>query len=128
LTQIQLRLHERQGAPVSNFAEVLGPPEARPVLEPTKDPYVFDFLELAKDAQERDLEQALIDDIQNFLIELGSGFAFYGRQRALLVGERLALQGRRAPASPRVVPRPDQGHKRRWACVELQRADPDPVS
>jgi predicted nuclease of restriction endonuclease-like (RecB) superfamily len=54
----------------------------------TKDPYVFDFLELAEDARERQLEQALIDDIQNFLIELGSGFAFYGRQRALLVGEQ----------------------------------------
>lgn len=81
--QIHLRLHERQGAAVSNFAEVLGPPDAQTLLEATKDPYVFDFLELAEDAQERHLEQALIDDIQNFLIELGSGFAFYGRQRAL---------------------------------------------
>jgi predicted nuclease of restriction endonuclease-like (RecB) superfamily len=87
-TQIQLRLHERQGAATSNFAEVLGPPDAQTLLEATKDPYVFDFLELAEDAQERHLEQALIDDIQNFLIELGTGFAFYGRQRALLVGDQ----------------------------------------
>lgn len=87
-TQIQLRLHERQGAAVSNFAEVLGPPDAQTLLEATKDPYVFDFLELAEDARERHLEQALIDDIQNFLVELGSGFAFYGRQRALLVGNQ----------------------------------------
>jgi predicted nuclease of restriction endonuclease-like (RecB) superfamily len=86
--QIDLRLHERQGVAVSNFAEVLGPPDAQTVLEATKDPYVFDFLELSEEAKERQLEQALIDDIQNFLIELGSGFAFYGRQRALLVGER----------------------------------------
>jgi len=86
--QIQLRLHERQGAPVSNFAEVLGPPDAQTVLEATKDPYVFDFLELAEDARERQLEQALIDDIQNFLIELGTGFAFYGRQYSLLVGDQ----------------------------------------
>lgn len=87
-TQIHLRLHERQGAAVSNFTEVVEPPDAQRLLEATKDPYVFDFLELAEDAQERHLEQALIDDIQNFLIELGSGFAFYGRQQALLVGDQ----------------------------------------
>jgi len=86
--QIHLRLHERQGAVVSNFAEVVGPSDAQTVLEATKDPYVFDFLELTEDARERHLEQALIDDIQNFLIELGSGFAFYGRQRSLLVGDQ----------------------------------------
>jgi predicted nuclease of restriction endonuclease-like (RecB) superfamily len=86
--QIQLRLHERQGAVVSNFAEVLGPPDGLTVLEAIKDPYVFDFLELAEDARERHLEQTLIDDIQSFLIELGAGFAFYGRQRSLLVGDQ----------------------------------------
>jgi predicted nuclease of restriction endonuclease-like (RecB) superfamily len=83
-----LRLHERQGVAVSNFAEVLGPPDAQTVLEATKDPYVFDFLELAEGARERHLEQALIDDIQSFLIELGTGFAFYSRQRSLLVGDQ----------------------------------------
>jgi hypothetical protein len=67
---------------------MLGPPDAQTVLEATKDPYVFDFLELAEDARERHLEKALIDDIQSFLIELGTGFAFYGRQRSLLVGDR----------------------------------------
>jgi len=67
---------------------LLGPPDAQTLLEATKDPYVFDFLELTEDARERHLEQALIDDIQNFLIELGSGFAFYGRQRSLLVGDQ----------------------------------------
>jgi hypothetical protein len=50
------------------------------------DPYVFDFLELDEDAHERQLEQALIEDIQRFLLELGAGFAFYGRQRSLIVG------------------------------------------
>jgi hypothetical protein len=58
-TQIHLGLHQRQGAVVSNFAEVLGSPDGQTVLEATKDPYVFDFLELAEDAQERQLEQAL---------------------------------------------------------------------
>jgi predicted nuclease of restriction endonuclease-like (RecB) superfamily len=84
--QISLRLHERQGSAVTNFAAALQPPDAQHALEAIKDPYVFDFLELAEDARERHLEQALIDDIQRFLLELGTGFAFYGRQRSLLVG------------------------------------------
>ena len=86
--QIHLRLHERQGAAMTNFEITLDGADAERALQATKDPYVFDFLELSEDARERQLEQALIDDIQNFLIELGSGFAFYGRQRALLVGDR----------------------------------------
>jgi len=86
--QINLRLHERQGAALTNFEITLDGADAERALQATKDPYVFDFLELSDEAKERQLEQALIDDIQNFLIELGSGFAFYGRQRALLVGDR----------------------------------------
>jgi predicted nuclease of restriction endonuclease-like (RecB) superfamily len=85
--QIHLGLHERQGAALTNFEIALEPADAERALQATKDPYVFDFLELAKNARERELEQALIDDIQKFLLELGSGFAFYGRQKALLVGE-----------------------------------------
>ncbi|MDA0181909.1 PDDEXK nuclease domain-containing protein [Solirubrobacter phytolaccae] len=86
--QIHLRLHERQGAAVTNFAHALAPADADRALQTVKDPYVFDFLDLAESARERELEQALIDDIQRFLLELGSGFAFYGRQKALLVGEQ----------------------------------------
>jgi predicted nuclease of restriction endonuclease-like (RecB) superfamily len=85
--QIHLELHERQGAALTNFDFALEPADAEQALQATKDPYIFDFLELAEDARERELEQALIDDIQKFLLELGSGFAFYGRQKALLVGE-----------------------------------------
>ena len=66
---------------MTNFDAVLEPVDAERALQATKDPYIFDFLELAEDARERELEQALIDDIQRFLIELGTGFAFYGRQR-----------------------------------------------
>lgn len=84
--QIDLRLHERQGAGISNARQSLPDAEARNVLEAIKDPYVFDFLTLGDDAQERHLEQALIDDIQRFLLELGQGFAFYGRQTPLVVG------------------------------------------
>jgi predicted nuclease of restriction endonuclease-like (RecB) superfamily len=84
--QIDLRLHERVGAAVTNFDATLLPADAYRALEAVKDPYVFDFLELTEDARERHLEQALIDDVQRFLLELGTGFAFYGRQRSLLVG------------------------------------------
>jgi predicted nuclease of restriction endonuclease-like (RecB) superfamily len=86
--QVHLRLHERQGAALTNFSHALESADADRALQAVKDPYVFDFLDLAEDAQERQLEQALIDDIQRFLLELGSGFAFYGRQKALLVGEQ----------------------------------------
>lgn len=84
--QIDLRLHERRGAAVTNFGAALEPADAQQALAAVKDPYMFDFLGLGKDARERELEQALMDDIQRFLLELGSGFAFYGRQRPLLVG------------------------------------------
>ncbi len=86
--QIDLRLHERQGAALTNFPRALEPADADRTLQAIKDPYVFDFLELTEDARERHLEQALIDDIQSFLLELGTGFAFYGRQRSLLVGDQ----------------------------------------
>jgi predicted nuclease of restriction endonuclease-like (RecB) superfamily len=85
--QIHLGLHERAGAALTNFDVALEPADAEQALQATKDPYIFDFLELAEEASERELEQALIDDIQKFLIELGSGFAFYGRQKALQVGD-----------------------------------------
>ena len=86
--QVDLRLHERQGTALANFAHALEPVEAAQALQVTKDPYIFDFLELTEDAHERHLEQALIDDIQRLLLELGTGFAFYGRQKALIVGGR----------------------------------------
>jgi predicted nuclease of restriction endonuclease-like (RecB) superfamily len=87
-SQIHLRLHERQGAALTNFSAALELADANRALQAIKDPYVFDFLDLAEEAHERQLEQALIDDIQRFLLELGSGFAFYGRQKALMVGEQ----------------------------------------
>jgi len=86
--QIALGLHQRQGSALTNFAAALEPADANQALQATKDPYIFDFLELAEDARERDLELALIADIQKFLLELGTGFAFYGRQKPLLVGEQ----------------------------------------
>ena len=55
--------------------------------EITKDPYIFDFLTLSEDYKEKELENALIDNIKDFLLELGSGFAFVGKQYKLQVGE-----------------------------------------
>lgn len=80
------RLHERQGAAVTNFALRLPPPHSALAQETLKDPYLFDFLGLADDAHEREIENALIRHITRFLIELDSGFAYVGRQFRLEVG------------------------------------------
>jgi len=82
--QIESRLHARQGRAISNFSRTLEPQSDR-AQSTLKDPYLFDFLTLADDARERDLEQGLIDHVQKFLLELGVGFAFVGRQMALEV-------------------------------------------
>ena len=79
-------LRERQGAAVTNFALRLPPPHSALAQETLKDPYLFDFLGLADDAHEREIENALIRHITRFLIELGSGFAYVGRQFRLEVG------------------------------------------
>jgi len=80
------RLHARQGAAVTNFSLRLQPPQSALAQETLKDPYLFDFLGLADDAHEREIENALIRHITRFLIELGSGFAYVGRQFRLEVG------------------------------------------
>ena len=80
------RLHARQGAAVANFSLRLQPPQSALAQETLKDPYLFDFLGLADDAHEREIENALIRHITRFLIELGSGFAYVGRQFRLEVG------------------------------------------
>jgi predicted nuclease of restriction endonuclease-like (RecB) superfamily len=80
------RLRERQGAAVTNFPLRLPPPQSALAQETLKDPYLFDFLGLADDAHEREIENALIRHITRFLIELGSGFAYVGRQFRLEVG------------------------------------------
>ncbi|WP_019864244.1 PDDEXK nuclease domain-containing protein [Methylovulum miyakonense] len=77
---IKNRLRQRQGAAVSNFAARLPLPHANLAQEALKDPYLFDFLGLGDDAQEREIENALIRHIIRFLLELGAGFAFVGRQ------------------------------------------------
>lgn len=86
LNQIIGQLHRRTGAAPSNFAVQLSSPDSELAQELTKDPYVFDFLTLSGRVQERDVEQALMDRLQQVLLELGRGFAFVGRQVRFDVG------------------------------------------
>lgn len=84
--QIEAQLHLRQGAAVTNFAERLPPDAAGIPTQILKDPYHFDFLGLGPEASERDIERALVRHVTRFLLELGAGFAFVGRQYRLEVG------------------------------------------
>jgi predicted nuclease of restriction endonuclease-like (RecB) superfamily len=85
--QIEANLYGRQGKAVTNFAATLPPPQSDLAQQTLKDPYIFDFLTLADDARERDLEGGLVGHIQQFLLELGAGFAFVGRRVHMEVGE-----------------------------------------
>jgi predicted nuclease of restriction endonuclease-like (RecB) superfamily len=85
---IERRLHERQGKAQNNFALTLPPADSDMAAQVFKDPYLFDFLGTADPRREREIEHALIDHLQRFLLELGSGFAFVGRQVQLEVGDQ----------------------------------------
>lgn len=84
--QIETRAHQRAGQAVTNFAQQLPAPLSDLAQESLKDPYRFDFLGLSHAAQERDIENALVRHVTDFLLELGAGFAFVGRQVLLDVG------------------------------------------
>jgi predicted nuclease of restriction endonuclease-like (RecB) superfamily len=84
--QIETRLLERTGQAVTNFAAHLPKPHSDLARESLKDPYRFDFLGLTDEAQEREIENALVKHVTEFLLELGAGFAFVGRQVLLDVG------------------------------------------
>lgn len=84
--QIENNLYSRQGKAITNFNRTLPPPQSDLAQQMTKDPYVFDFLSLRDDYNERVLERELTEHIQKFLLELGTGFAFVGRQVHLEVG------------------------------------------
>lgn len=84
--QIETQAHKRTGKAVTNFANTLPPPQSDLAQQVLKDPYTFDFLTLSAAARERELEQGLTKHIQKFLLELGVGFAFVGRQVHLEVG------------------------------------------
>jgi len=84
--QIESRLYHREGKAITNFETKLPPLQSDLAKATLKDPYNFDFLSMSKKYNERELEDALIEHISHFLLELGSGFAFVGRQYQLVVG------------------------------------------
>lgn len=86
--QINNRAHERQGAAVSNFGTTLPQAHASLAQSMLKDPYIFDFVTLEEPFHERELEAGLVSHIQKFLLELGRGFAFVGRQYRIEVSDR----------------------------------------
>lgn len=86
--QIESELYRRQvlAEKVSNFETRLPSPQSELAVQTMKDPYVFDFISFRDDMVERDIEQALIHDVTQLLLELGTGFAFLGNQYHLNVG------------------------------------------
>lgn len=86
--QIKSNLYKRQGSAVTNFKITLPDPQSDLAVQTLKDPYVFDFMTLTKPFVEKDIENQLVAHITNFLLELGKGFAFIGRQYHLEVSEK----------------------------------------
>jgi len=86
--QIELGLYERQAIAekVSNFEKTLPSPQSELAKETMKDPYIFDFVEANENKIEREIESELVNNIANFLLELGSGFAFVGNQYHIEIG------------------------------------------
>ncbi len=100
VNQVMSQLHRRAGAAPSNFAATLPAGDSELVQQVTKDPYNLEFLDLRAEVDERRLEEALVAHLQRFLLELGTGFAFVGRQY------RLEVEGQEFFIEPRVLHRP----------------------
>lgn len=86
LNQIEYKLYERQGGAITNFKEKLPDIHSDLAIQTLKDPYCFDFLTLTEDYNEKQLEDSLVENITKFLLELGAGFSYIGRQYKLEVG------------------------------------------
>jgi predicted nuclease of restriction endonuclease-like (RecB) superfamily len=85
--QIKSNLYARQGKAITNFKNTLPAPQSDLAQQTIKDPYTFDFLTMTQPYNERDIEKQLMEHITRFLMELGKGFAFVGRQYHLEVGD-----------------------------------------
>jgi len=86
LTMIRTQARRRQGKAITNFDRLLPPPQSDLARQTLKDPYIFDFLTLDEPFHERELEAQVLRELERFLLELGQGFAFVGRQVHLDVG------------------------------------------
>jgi len=80
--------HLRQGKAVSNFSLTLPDPQSDLARQSLKDPYIFDFLTLTEPLNEREIETELIKHLEKFLLELGAGFSFVGRQYHLTISDK----------------------------------------
>ena len=87
LNFLDTNLYERQWKAINNFQESLPNVQSDLAKEITKDPYNFDFISIREGYNEKELKDALMDNIQKFLLELGTGFAFVGREYRLVVGK-----------------------------------------
>ncbi len=85
--QIDSNLYERQGKAITNFQVKLPIPQSDLAEQTLKDPYNFDFLTLREEYDEKELEDALVNQITQFLLELGTGFSYIGRQVHIKVGK-----------------------------------------
>lgn len=81
-------LYHREGKAITNFKIALPPSQSDLAQQTTKDPYIFDFLTLKNEHSEKELEAALVSNIQKCLIELGQGFAFVGQQYPIKAGKK----------------------------------------
>lgn len=86
--QIETNLFKRQGNAVTNFVDKLPASQSDLAQNTLKNPYLFDFLSLGKNAHEREVEKGLVAHIEKFLLELGEGFAFLGRQYHLQIEDQ----------------------------------------
>ena len=88
MAQIRGQAHKRQGSAVTNFTATLPAIHADLAQRLLKDPYLFDFLTIEEPFHERELETSLVRHLERFLLELGAGFAFVGRQYHLAISDR----------------------------------------
>ncbi len=88
IAQIKSKLHEIQGALAHNFNKTLPKLTADIARETFKDPYIFDFLTMSTTFSERELELELVKHVEKFLLELGAGFAFVGKQYKIEISDR----------------------------------------
>lgn len=88
LNWLSTDLYERDGKAITNFKDTLPAPQSDLAQQITKDPYQFDFLELREKFNECEIEDKLVDNVTRFLLELGKGFSYMGRQIRLEVGQQ----------------------------------------
>ncbi|BDD12097.1 hypothetical protein FUAX_45290 (plasmid) [Fulvitalea axinellae] len=88
LLQVKTDLYGRRGQSVTNFENTLPAPQSDLARQTIKDPYVFDFLSLSETFKEKDIEDQLVNHISKFLLELGKGFAFMGKQYRLNIADQ----------------------------------------